>query len=70
MRFGTFSILGYDPISGDVGIAVATAIPTVGMFVPYTRAEVGTLANQALTALRSSKGAQAHARRPERVGGR
>jgi uncharacterized Ntn-hydrolase superfamily protein len=47
MRFGTFSIVGHDPCSGELGVAVATAIPAVGMFVPYAQAGVGAIANQA-----------------------
>jgi uncharacterized Ntn-hydrolase superfamily protein len=43
----TFSIVAFDPASGDLGIAVATKFPCVGAVVPAARAGVGAVATQA-----------------------
>ena len=43
----TFSIVGYDPTNGDLGIAVASKFIAVGAVVPYARAGVGAVATQA-----------------------
>jgi len=43
----TFSILGRDNSSGDLGVAVQSKFPGVGGLVPYGQAEVGLVATQA-----------------------
>ena len=43
----TFSIVGYDPANGDLGIAVASKFIAVGAVVPYAEAGVGAVATQA-----------------------
>ena len=45
--YNTFSIVGYDPITNDLGVAVATKYIAVGSSVPFAKPEVGTLAIQA-----------------------
>lgn len=42
----TFSIVGYDPATGDLGVAVASKFLAVGAVVPYARAGVGAVATQ------------------------
>jgi len=39
----TFSITAYCPQTGDLGIAVSTAIPAVGAINPFARAHVGAI---------------------------
>ena len=48
----TASILGRDPTTGELGVAVFTAYPSVGMRVPFAAPGVGAVATQA-TAERS-----------------
>jgi uncharacterized Ntn-hydrolase superfamily protein len=43
----TFSIVGFDPDNGDLGVAVASKFPCVGAVVPWARAGVGAVATQA-----------------------
>ena len=43
----TYSILGFDPLNGDLGVAVQSKFPGVGSLVPYGEAEVGVIATQA-----------------------
>jgi uncharacterized Ntn-hydrolase superfamily protein len=43
----TFSIVGYDSATGDLGIAVASKFLAVGAVVPWALAGVGALATQA-----------------------
>jgi len=43
----TYSILGFDPASGDLGVAVQSKFPGVGGLVPYGEAGVGVVATQA-----------------------
>jgi uncharacterized Ntn-hydrolase superfamily protein len=43
----TFSIVAFDPASGDLGVAVASRFPCVGAVVPWARAGVGAVATQA-----------------------
>src|SRR3954449_11891064 len=43
----TYSILGWDAINGDLGVAVQSKFPGVGSLVPYGEAEVGAVATQA-----------------------
>src|SRR5437868_987381 len=44
----TFSIVAADPETSDVGVAVATRLPAVGMYVPFAEAGVGAVASQAI----------------------
>ncbi len=43
---GTFSIVAFDPKTGDLGVAVASKFLAVGSVVPYAKAEVGAIATQ------------------------
>lgn len=43
----TFSIVGYDPATGDVGVAVQSKFFAVGAVVPWAKAGVGAVATQA-----------------------
>lgn len=43
----TFSVVGYDPVNGDWGVAVASRYFSVGSVVPWAEAEVGAIATQA-----------------------
>ena len=43
----TFSIVAYDPETKDLGVAVESKFPAVGMAVPWARAGVGAIATQA-----------------------
>lgn len=43
----TFSIVAYDPSTGDLGVAVQSKFFGVGSVVPYARAKVGAIATQA-----------------------
>src|SRR5580658_8791886 len=43
----TFSIVAYDPINGDWGVAVASRYFSVGAVVPWAEAGVGAIATQA-----------------------
>src|SRR5207247_3153542 len=45
---GTFSILGYDPASGEVGGAVQSRVFSVGNGVLWAEANVGIVATQAI----------------------
>lgn len=42
----TFSIIGRDDQTGDIGVAVASKFLAVGAFVPYVRSGVGAVATQ------------------------
>ncbi|MFM1770536.1 MAG: hypothetical protein RJA22_3065 [Verrucomicrobiota bacterium] len=42
----TFSIVGYDPATGDLGVAVQSKFFGVGSVVPWARAGVGAIATQ------------------------
>lgn len=46
-RFGTFSIVAYDPETEELGVAVQSRVVGVGAIVPYARAGVGAVATQA-----------------------
>ena len=46
---GTFSIVGFDPGTGDLGVAVQSRFFAVGAVVPWVRAGVGAVATQAGT---------------------
>lgn len=43
----TYSILGHDRVSGDLGVAVQSKFPGVRSLVPYGEADVGVVATQA-----------------------
>ena len=47
--FNTFSIVAYDPATGDLGVAVQSKAFAVGARVPYARSGVGAIATQATT---------------------
>ena len=42
----TFSIVGFDPNTGDLGVAVQSKFFAVGSVVPWTKAGVGAIATQ------------------------
>src|SRR5689334_13116156 len=44
----TCSIVARDPVTGDLGVAVQTAMFAVGSIVPWARAGVGAVASQAI----------------------
>jgi uncharacterized Ntn-hydrolase superfamily protein len=48
----TFSIVARDPVTDDLGIAVASKFLAVGAVVPHARAGVGAIATQALANVR------------------
>ena len=43
---GTYSIVAFDPASGDLGVAVQSKFFGVGTVVPWARAGVGAIATQ------------------------
>jgi homoserine O-acetyltransferase len=43
---GTFSIVAFDPATGDLGVAVASKVLGAGSIVPFARANVGAIATQ------------------------
>jgi uncharacterized Ntn-hydrolase superfamily protein len=43
----TFSIVAFDPVTGDLGVAVASRVFGVGNHVPWAEAGVGAIATQA-----------------------
>jgi uncharacterized Ntn-hydrolase superfamily protein len=45
----TYSIVGYDSASGDLGVVVQSKFPNVGGIVPWARAGVGAVATQSLS---------------------
>ena len=42
----TFSIAAFDPANGDLGIAVQSKFPNVGVVIPFARAGIGAIATQ------------------------
>jgi len=48
-RAHTYSIVAYDSVTGDLGIAVQSKFPNVGGLVPWAKAGVGAVATQALS---------------------
>jgi uncharacterized Ntn-hydrolase superfamily protein len=44
----TFSIVAFDPATGDLGVAVQSRVFGVGVVVPWVRADVGAVATQAM----------------------
>ncbi len=47
----TFSIVGYDPETGDLGVAVQSKFPNVRPIVPWAKANVGAVATQSFAEL-------------------
>ena len=47
----TFSIVGFDPETGDLGIAVQSKFPNVRPIVPWAKAGVGAVATQSFSEL-------------------
>jgi len=45
----TYSMVARDPVTGQLGVAVQTAMFAVGAVVPWARAGVGVVASQAIT---------------------
>jgi len=43
----TFSIVAFDPANGDLGVAVQSKFPNVGVAIPFARVGVGAVATQA-----------------------
>jgi uncharacterized Ntn-hydrolase superfamily protein len=43
---GTYSIVGFDPVTGDLGVAVQSRFLAVGVVVPFAKAGVGAIATQ------------------------
>ena len=48
VRRGTYSIVGFDPVTGAVGVAVQSHWFAVGPVVPWVRAGVGAVATQSI----------------------
>jgi len=48
-RAHTYSIVAYDSVTGELGIAVQSKFPNVGGLVPWAKAGVGAVATQALS---------------------
>jgi uncharacterized Ntn-hydrolase superfamily protein len=42
----TFSIVAFDPVNGDLGVAVQSKFPNVGVSIPFAKAGVGAVATQ------------------------
>lgn len=42
----TFSIIAFDPVNGDLGVAVQSKFPNVGVSIPFAKAGVGAVATQ------------------------
>ena len=42
----TFSIVAFDPANGDLGVAVQSKFPNVGVSIPFARAGIGAVATQ------------------------
>lgn len=47
MPVNTFSIVGADPQTGEIGVAVASKYFAVGSVVPWAKADIGAIATQA-----------------------
>ncbi|HYR31820.1 MAG TPA: DUF1028 domain-containing protein, partial [Gemmatimonadales bacterium] len=43
-RAHTYSIVAYDSVTGDLGVAVQSKFPNVGGIVPWAKAGVGAVA--------------------------
>lgn len=42
----TFSIVAFDPANGDLGVAVQSKFPNVGVSIPFAKAGIGAVATQ------------------------
>ena len=42
----TFSIVAFDPATGDLGVAVQSKFPNVGVSIPFAKAGIGAVATQ------------------------
>ncbi len=42
----TFSVVAFDPANGDLGVAVQSKFPNVGVSIPFAKAGVGAVATQ------------------------
>jgi uncharacterized Ntn-hydrolase superfamily protein len=42
----TFSIVAFDPDNGDLGVAVQSKFPNVGVSIPFAKAGIGAVATQ------------------------
>jgi uncharacterized Ntn-hydrolase superfamily protein len=49
VRLTSFSIVAHCPQTGELGVAVSTAVPAVGAINPFARARVGAIATQAVS---------------------
>ena len=49
----TYSVVARDPVTSDLGVAVASKFLAVGAYVPSAKAGVGAVATQASTSLAS-----------------
>jgi uncharacterized Ntn-hydrolase superfamily protein len=47
-RAHTYSIVAYDSVTGDLGVAVQSKFPNVGGIVPWARSGIGAVATQSL----------------------
>jgi uncharacterized Ntn-hydrolase superfamily protein len=47
-RAHTYSIVAYDSVTGDLGVAVQSKFPNVGGIVPWAQAGIGAVATQSL----------------------
>src|SRR2546422_3517409 len=47
-RAHTYSIVAYDSVTGDLGVAVQSKFPNVGGIVPWAKAGIGAVATQSL----------------------
>ena len=45
----TYSLVAYDPATGDLGVAVQSKFPNVGGIIPWAQAGVGAVATQSLS---------------------
>ncbi len=45
----TYSVVAYDSVTGDLGVAVQSKFPNVGGIVPWARSGVGAVATQSLS---------------------
>jgi uncharacterized Ntn-hydrolase superfamily protein len=45
----TYSIVAYDSVTGDLGVAVQSKFPNVGGIVPWARSGIGAVATQSLS---------------------
>jgi uncharacterized Ntn-hydrolase superfamily protein len=46
LKYNTFSITARCSRTGELGVAVSTKVPAVGMLCPFVRSNVGAIASQ------------------------